>query len=75
MTTKKLKTMARLLKKAREDRGLSMRETAREADIPVSTLSKLEKGTLDNPTFLTIVKLGLALDIDPAEWFDIDWRK
>jgi len=72
MTTRKLKTMARLLKKAREDRGLSMREAAREADIPVSTLSKLEKGTLDNPTFATIVKLGMALEINPSEWFDLD---
>ena len=62
-------TMAQALKLAREEKGLSLRGLAKLSEVSLSTLSKLETGTLDNPTLSTMRKLGEALDIEPKEWF------
>ena len=63
--------MATLLKMERQARGLSMREVALDAGIPLSTVSKLERGTLNNPTLSTMKRLGEVYEIEPQEWFNL----
>ena len=62
--------IAKLLKTARTNCGLSMRELAEQSSIPLSTISKLESGKLGNPTLATMLRLGEVVNIKPIEWFD-----
>jgi len=63
-----MKTMAQILKAAREKKGWSLREAARQTGISPATISKLERGTLKNPTFVTIVILSNHLNIRGKAW-------
>ena len=60
--------MAETLKQARERKGWTLREAARRAGVPPSTLWKLENGLLQNPTFVTIAALSNALGIRGRVW-------
>ena len=64
-----------LLRDSRKKAGLSMRELSRRAQIPVSTISKLESGALDNPSFVTMIQLSNALNLEPTRWFDKPAKK
>jgi len=63
-----MKTMASILKAAREKKGWSLREASRQTGISPATISKLESGTLKNPTFTTIVVLSNHLSIRGKAW-------
>jgi len=39
-------------------------ELARQAGIEASNLAKIERNSISNPSFETIVKLAIALDLD-----------
>ncbi len=54
------------LKELRRSRFLTQRELAQKASVGVSTIVRLEKGMQD-PTFQTIKRLAVALDIKPSE--------
>ena len=53
-------------KHLREQRGLSLRDLARAAVVPVSTLSALESGTrsVDGVRVITAKRLARALGVD-----------
>lgn len=63
--------IASVLKAAREKKGWGLRETARHSGVPVSTISKLESGDLENPTFVTLVALRVALGIKDKEFVSL----
>lgn len=50
------------LKERRKERGLSVPQLARLADIPESSVAKYESGT--QPGFLALVKLAEALEVE-----------
>jgi transcriptional regulator with XRE-family HTH domain len=62
--------IAALLRDSRKKADLGMRELSRLSGVPVSTISKLESGALDNPSFVTMIRLSNALNLDPMAWFD-----
>jgi transcriptional regulator with XRE-family HTH domain len=57
-----LATIARALRREREQLGLSLTELARRAGVAKSTLSQLEAGT-GNPSVETLWSLSTALDV------------
>jgi len=66
-------SFARRLREAREARGLSRRELAREARVPVSVVKNLEEGNwsaLPEDVYLRwfMERLAQVLDIPPGEW-------
>ncbi len=59
------------LKRARQDRGLSLSEISRRSGIDLASLSRLEGGKNPNPTFETLSRyadaLGLRLELSLVE--------
>jgi transcriptional regulator with XRE-family HTH domain len=55
-----------LLKRLREERGVSQEQLALEARITVSALSRIERG-LTSPRWRTINKIIVALDVSLAD--------
>ncbi len=59
------------LKRARQDRGLSLSEVSRRSGIDLASLSRLEAGKNPNPTFETLSRyadaLGLRLELSFVE--------
>lgn len=51
------------IKKLRKEQGLSQDELARKADIPYTTLTKIEIGVIKNPSFDSVSKIAEALGI------------
>lgn len=60
------------LRKVRQEKGLSMRKLAIQADMEYSQLSKIERGTI-NTTISTVYALAEALDINHSELFMFDF--
>jgi DNA-binding phage protein len=69
-----LKTLS-ALQNARQSRGRSLTEIARESGIDLASLSRLEAGKNPNPTFETLSRyaaaLGLRLEISLVEIEDL----
>lgn len=58
-----LKEFGKHLQKLREEKGLSTRQFAYEAEISHSSVGRLEAG-LSNPTMTTLIKIAEALNVD-----------
>lgn len=54
------------LKEIREQKGISLRDLALDADLSANTISEIELGKRD-PRMTTVVKLASAFGIDPAD--------
>lgn len=65
------RTLAKNLKKAREDRDLSQEELAFEANIHRTYISGVERG-VRNPTVTVLAKIAKALKVKPARLLDDD---
>jgi transcriptional regulator with XRE-family HTH domain len=52
------------IKKLRQVKNLSQEALAKEADIPYTTLTKIESGVIKSPSVYTIAKIAEALDSD-----------
>ena len=61
------KTLASLVKEAREKIGISQRELSRRTGIDNNTLAKIEKGERKKPNVLSLRKLALVLDLSLDE--------
>ncbi len=61
-----LKRIGSAVRKARKERGLSLESMAFDNEISYSTLSRLERGELENLTVIILIKVinYLKLDID-----------
>lgn len=58
--------IGRRVRTLRQDKGISMEELARRANLGIHTLNLLELGE-SNPTITTIAKVARALNTDPHE--------
>jgi DNA-binding XRE family transcriptional regulator len=56
-------TMANLLKRLRDERGMSQTKLARAADLPSDTIRALEQSRNVDPKFSTVIKLARALGV------------
>ena len=61
------KTLASVVKEAREKLGISQRELSRRTGIDNNTLAKIEKGERKKPNVLSLRKLALILDLSLDE--------
>ena len=61
------KTLASVVKDAREKLGISQRELSRRTGIDNNTLAKIEKGERKKPNVLSLRKLALILDLSLDE--------
>ena len=55
------------VKKIRKKRGLTQDGLARKADIPYTTLTKLESNVVKKPSVQTVAKIARALEISIEE--------
>lgn len=51
------------LKKLRSQRGISLEKVARNADLSLNTIVKVESGANTNPTIETLSKIAKALHV------------
>ena len=63
-----LKRLGKKIKDLRLEKGFSQSELCYEAEIDISTLSRLERGIL-NVSFSTLYKIGRILDVEIIEFF------
>ena len=61
--------LARLLKAAREERGLSLNVVGERAGLSYQMVSYVER-ELRTPTVETLVRIASALEVDPAKILD-----
>src|SRR5262245_36962540 len=53
------------IRTAREAFGVSIRELARQADVSAAQISRIEAGTVDQPSIDTLIGIARALDRNP----------
>jgi transcriptional regulator with XRE-family HTH domain len=58
--------LASVLKRLRQERGLTQEGLAFRAHVTISALSRIERG-LSNPVWTTLARLADALEIPPAQ--------
>ncbi len=59
--------LAQKLTKYREEQGLSQKALAEKADVPQSSISRIETGLLTNPGIVCLQKLAVALNISISD--------
>lgn len=66
MEEKKTKSIGDKIKVWRKKRGITQDALAKKADIPYTTLAKIESDVIKNPSLQTITKIakGLAISLD-----------
>ena len=65
-----MKHIGEVIQKIRNERKLTQEELAIKADISYTSLAKIERGKVENPTIKTIHKLAKALDVSVDEILD-----
>ena len=55
------------IKKLRQKLGLSQDDFARKADVPYTTLTKIETSVIKKPSVFVVSKIAKALDVDIEE--------
>jgi len=55
--------LGRKIKKLRTDLGLSQDDLARKADVPYTTLTKIETGVIKKPSVYVVAKIAKALGV------------
>lgn len=55
------------VKKIRKEKGLTQDNLARKANIPYTTLTKLESNVVKKPSVQTVAKIAKALDVSMEE--------
>lgn len=61
------KELANVIREARENKGISQRELARQIGVDNSSIAKIEKGHINKPTELVLKKIAKCLDINILE--------
>ena len=61
------KTISKNIKRLRDKTGLSQDQTARKANMPLSTYLKVENGVTPNPSIQTLLNIAEALEISLDE--------
>lgn len=52
------------IQKLRKEKGMSQDELARKADIPYTTLTKIEIGVVKKPSVFAVAKIAEALEVN-----------
>lgn len=65
------KTLASVIKEAREKFGVSQRELSRKTKIDNNTIAKIENGTRKKPNVLSLRKLALCLNLELKELLEL----
>ena len=63
MDRKQVENLGEKIQRLRKDKGLSQDELARKADIPYTTLTKIEICVIKKPSVFAVAKIADALDI------------
>ena len=70
------KTLASVVKEAREKLGISQRELSRRTGIDNNTVAKIEKGERKKPNILSLRKLSVVLNLDYSKLMELcDYSK
>lgn len=57
------RTIGEKIKQLRNKQGLTQDVLARKADLPYTTLTKIESNVITKPTIQTVIKIAKGLDI------------
>lgn len=57
-------SLGQKIKKLRQKLGLSQDDFARKADVPYTTLTKIETGVIKKPSVFVVSKISKALNVD-----------
>ena len=60
-------SLGQKIKKLRTKLGLSQDDFARKADVPYTTLTKVETGVIKKPSVFVVSKIAKALGVDIEE--------
>lgn len=60
-------SLGQKIKKLRTKLGLSQDDFARKADVPYTTLTKVETGVIKKPSVFVVGKIAKALSVDIEE--------
>lgn len=60
-------SLGQKIKKLRTKLGLSQDDFARKADVPYTTLTKVETGVIKKPSVFVVSKIAKALNVDIEE--------
>jgi len=60
---KKRSDVGKAIQKVRLEKGLTQEDLARKADMPYTTLAKIESGMVTNPRMKTLQKIANALAV------------
>lgn len=63
----KNETLSEVIKKAREKKGISQRELARQINVDNSTIAKIEKGKIKQPSEFVLMKIAKYFDLDAKD--------
>ena len=63
MESKQVNKLGKKIQKLRKEIRLSQDEFARKADIPYTTLTKIETGVIKKPSVFVVAKIAKALDL------------
>lgn len=63
----KIVGLGQVIRSFREKKDWTLEDLARAADIPVSTVTKIEHGDIKNPSIEKIAKIAKALDVSVDE--------
>ena len=63
MDRSQVESLGEKIQRLRKEKGLSQDELARKADIPYTTLTKIEIGVIKKPSVFAVAKIAEALDI------------
>ena len=63
MSNNQSSTVARHVKKIRQDKGISQDRLSKLADLSLNTVVTVESGANPNPTIETLTKIANALDV------------
>ena len=70
-----LKNIGKQIKNVRKKKEWSQEDLARKADIPLSTIAKIEVGIIKNPSIEKIAKIASALGVSVDELLNIKQTK
>ncbi len=62
-----INSLGQKIKKLRQKLGLSQDDFARKADVPYTTLTKVETGVIKKPSVFVVSKIAKALSVDIEE--------
>lgn len=70
MTKARQPTLRRLLRAARENAGLSIRQLSEDSGVDKAMISRMESGETKTAQLGTLNKLATALEVDPARFYE-----